>query len=232
MGDGPNDEGLSRLHILSAVYASLRRLGTDYIDLYQLHSPDLMVPIEETLEALDVLVRRGDVRYVGCSNYEAWRTVEGLWASQRKNLAGFVSVQPRYNLIDRAEFERELEGACRTFGLAVLPYGPLAGGFLTGKYARGVAPPAGTRGAGSERIRGYLDQPEAWKALEALSKVGAARGKSPSQVALAWLLAKPHITSPIIGPRDLDQLNDNLGGVGLELSAEEIESLERASAWE
>ena len=232
MGDGPNDEGLSRVHVLAAAQASLRRLGTDYIDLYQLHSPDLGTPIDETLEALNDLVRRGDVRYIGCSNHEAWRTVAGLWVSDRKNLAAFVSVQPRYNLIDRREFEKELEAACRAFDLAVLPYSPLAGGFLSGKYVRGVAPPQGTRGAGSERIRGYLETPAAWNALEALRKVGQARGKSPSQVALAWLLSKPNITSPIIGPRDLGQLDDNLGAAGLGLTSEEIEALERASAWE
>jgi len=230
MGDGPNDEGLSRLHILAAAQASLRRLGTDYIDLYQLHSPDLGTPIDETLEALNDLVRRGDVRYIGCSNFEAWRTVEALWVSDRKDLTAFASVQPRYNLIDRREFEIELQAACRAFDLAVLPYSPLAGGFLTGKYQRGLAPPAGTRGAGSDRIRGYLEWPTAWNALDALGRVGQARGSSPSQVALGWLLSKPHITSPIIGPRDLGQLADNLGAVGLVLTADEVEALERATA--
>jgi len=232
MGDGPNDEGLSRLHIMAAAQASLRRLGTDYIDLYQLHSPDLGTPIDETLEALNDLVRRGDVRYIGCSNFEAWRTVQGLWVADRRNLTAFASVQPRYNLIDRREFENELQAACRAFELAVLPYSPLAGGFLSGKYTRGVAPPPGTRGAGSDRIRGYLEKPVAWNALEALRQVGQARGNSPSQVALAWLLSKPHITSPIIGPRDLGQLDDNLGAAGLVLSSDEIEALERATAWE
>jgi len=231
MGEGPNDEGLSRLHILEAVQASLRRLGTDHIDLYQLHSPDPDTPIDETLEALNDLVRQGYVRYIGCSNFEAWRTVEALWTSDREHLAAFACVQPHYNLLHRREFEQELEGTCRAFGLGVLPYSPLASGFLSGKYARGVAPMLGTRGATSGRIRAYLERPQAWDVLEVASNLGKSRGKSPSQVALAWLLAKPDMTSPIIGPRSLEQLDDNLGAAGLELSPEEIQALERVSGW-
>lgn len=232
MGDGPNGEGLSRLHIVAAVQASLRRLGTDHIDLYQLHSPDPDTPIDETLEALDDLVRQGYVRYIGCSNFEAWRTVEALWTSDREHLAAFACVQPHYNLLHRREFEQELEAACRSFGLGVLPYSPLASGFLSGKYARGVAPTPGTRGASSGRIRAYLENPQAWDVLEVVSQLGKARGESPSQVALAWLLSKPEVTSPIIGPRNLAQLEDNLGAAGLVLTPEEIQALERVSAWE
>ncbi len=232
MGDGPNDEGLSRRHILAAVQASLRRLGTDYIDLYQLHSPDPETPIDETLEALNDLVRQGYVRYIGCSNFEAWRTVEALWASDRKDLASFVSVQPHYNLLHREEFEKELRAACRATGLGVLPYSPLAIGFLTGKYVRGVAPSPGTRGADDGDIQEYLEKAQAWDVLEVVSTVGKARGKSPSQVALAWLLSNEDVTSPIIGPRNLEQLNDNLGAVGFELGSEEMQALDRVSAWE
>lgn len=232
MGEGPNDEGLTRQHILASVQASLRRLHTDYIDLYQLHYPDEEVPIDETLSALTDLVRRGDVRYIGCSNFPAWRVVEGLWASDRKNLAAFAGAQPHYNIVHRREFEEELEGVCRRYEIGVLPYSPLAGGFLTGKYSRGAPPPDDTRGASSDRVRAYLDRPEAWRALEELQRIGQGRGKSPSQIALAWLLAKPAVTSPIIGPRSLEQLDDNLGALGFRLEAEEIDALDRASAWD
>lgn len=231
-GEGPNDEGLTRQHILASVQASLRRLHTDYIDLYQLHYPDEEVPIEETLSVLTDLVRRGDVRYIGCSNFPAWRVVEGMWASDRKNLAAFASAQPHYNLIHRREFEEELEAVCSRYEIGVLPYSPLAGGFLTGKYSRGAPPPDDTRGASSGRVRAYLDRPEAWRALEELQRIGQGRGKSPSQIALAWLLAKPAVTSPIIGPRSLEQLDDNLGALGIRLEAEEIDALDRVSAWD
>jgi len=231
MGEAPNDEGLSRHHILASAQASLRRLQTDHIDLYQLHSPDEDVPIEETLSALDDLVRRGDVRTIGFSNFPAWRAVEGLWQSDRRHLAAFTSSQPHYNLVHRREFEEEQEAVCRKYGLGVLPYSPLAGGFLTGKYARGAPPAKGTRGATSDTVQAYLRRADAWRAMEELQRVGQARGKSPSQVALAWLLAKPIVTSPIIGPRNLDQLEDNLGAMDVALAPEEIEALNNASAW-
>ncbi|HSR47799.1 MAG TPA: aldo/keto reductase [Anaerolineales bacterium] len=228
MGEGPNDEGLSRGHILNAAHESLRRLGTDYIDLYQLHFPDDETPIEETLEALTDLVRRGDVRYIGCSNFPAWRTVEALWAADRRNLASFASTQPHYNLVHRAEFESEVQDVCSRYGLAVLPYSPLAGGFLTGKYRRGQEAPAGTRGVSSPRVREHLQSERAWHVLDEVRAIAVAKGKSPSQVALAWLLANPLVTSPIIGPRSMDQLEDNLGGVGWSFSDDELQSLQRA----
>lgn len=231
MGDGPNDEGLSRVHILSAVEASLRRLGTDHIDLYQTHSPDDETPIDETLEALTDLVRKGMVRYIGCSNYPAWRVVEALWESDRRGLARFVSSQPHYNLVHRREFEEQHEAVCRTYVLGVLPYSPLAGGFLTGKYARGVAPPPGSRAAGSARIRGYMSRAESWDVLDTAARIAKSRGKTTSQVALAWVLARPGVTSAIIGPRNLEQLEDNLGSVGFELAPEDRAELERVSAW-
>jgi len=231
MGEGPNDEGLTRHHVLASAHASLRRLRTDYIDLYQLHYPDDDVAIDETLGALTDLVHRGDVRAIGCSNFPAWRIVDGLWASERRNLIAFTSSQPHYNLVNRREFEQEQQAVCRQYSIGVLPYSPLAGGFLTGKYERGAAPPAGTRGAASERIRGYLERPDAWRVLEEIQRVGQARWKSPSQVALAWLLGKPLVTSPIIGPRTLEQLEDNLGAVDLALQPEEVQTLDSASAW-
>ncbi len=231
MGEGPNEEGLSRKHILDAVEASLRRLGTDYVDLYQLHWPDESTPIEEALSALDDLVRAGKVRYIGCSNFPAWRLVEALWVSDRLGCARLVNLQPHYNLLHRAAFERELEAVCLRFGLGVLPYSPLAGGFLTGKYRRGEAPPEGSRAATSQRLQRYMAQDRAWEVLETLRRLGGARGKSPSQMALGWLLTRASVTSPIIGPRNLQQLEDNLGAVGLRLTDEELEALETVSSW-
>ncbi|HSB67640.1 MAG TPA: aldo/keto reductase [Anaerolineales bacterium] len=229
MGLGPNDEGLSRLHIMQAVEASLKRLGLDYIDLYQTHSYDEKTPIDETLGALDDLVRQGKVRYIGCSNYPAWRLTEALWTAQHRNLARFISLQPHYNLAHRAEFERELADVCRAYGMGVIPYSPLAGGFLTNKYRRGQNEPESARINGVRR-RYFNDR--GWSIHEAVEKLAAQNGKSISQVALAWLLSDPLITSPIIGPRNLEQLEDNLGAAGFHLTPEEKGSLDNISAWQ
>jgi aryl-alcohol dehydrogenase-like predicted oxidoreductase len=226
MGEGPNDRGLSRVHVLASARASLRRLGVDHIDLYQLHWPDEETPIEETLSALDDLVHMGDVRYIGCSNYPAWRLMQALWASERQNLASFVSLQPHYSLLNRAEYERELEDVCQTYGLGVLPYSPLAGGFLSGKYKRGEPAPTPSRGATSRRLQGYMKVERNWALLDELRDLGAARGKTTSQMALGWLLARPTVTSPIIGPRTVEQLQDNLGAAGLRLDPPELASIE------
>jgi aryl-alcohol dehydrogenase-like predicted oxidoreductase len=232
MGEGPNDAGLSRVHILHAAEASLRRLGTEYIDLYQLHWPDDEAPIDETLAALDYLVQRGDVRYVGCSNFPAWQLMEALWCADSNRYESFASLQPHYSLVHRAEYERELEAVCLEYGLGVLPYSPLAGGFLTGKYERGGEIPEDTRAAGSRRIQGYMKQDQNWELLHRLETIARSRSKSPSQIALAWLLNRPSVTSPIIGPKNPHQLEDNLGAVGIELDADEFESLDALSAWE
>jgi aryl-alcohol dehydrogenase-like predicted oxidoreductase len=231
MGDGPNDAGLSRVHILNAVEASLRRLGTDTIDLYQTHWPDEATPIDETLEAMDSLVRRGLVRYVGCSNYPAAKLLRALWAADRSGWARFDSLQPHYNLMHRSEYEQELESVCREYGLGVIPYSPLAGGFLTGKYDPTQEVPSGSRGASSRRIQGYLKSPKGTGVLQALSLVAKERVKTVSQVALGWLLTRPSVTSPIIGPRSVEQLTDNLGAAGLRLDEQEVRMLEEASAW-
>jgi aryl-alcohol dehydrogenase-like predicted oxidoreductase len=222
MGDQPNKQGSSRLHVMSAAYASLRRLGVEAIDLYQLHWPDEDTPILETLRALDDLVRMGDVRYIGCSNFPAWRVVDALWTSSHNHLVPFASLQPHYNLVYRDEYEKELEAVCTHFGLAVLPYSPLAGGFLTGKYSRDEQPPEGSRGVTSSKIRRYMAQEKNWQLLHLLEELGAARGRTPSQMALGWLLTRPSVTSPIIGPRSLEQLEDNLGALGLRLSDDEL----------
>lgn len=229
MGPGPNDEGLSRLHILHAVEASLRRLGTDYIDLYQTHSYDDRVPIEETLRTLDDLVHQGKVRYIGCSNYPAWRLMQALWTSSSNNFVSFVSLQPHYSLAHRAEFERELAELCLTYGLGVIPYSPLAGGFLTNKYHRHQAEPESARLGGVKRR--YFNE-KGWAIHEAVEKLAISQGKTISQVALAWLLSDPVITSPIIGPRNLEQLEDNLGAAGFRLSLAEKNSLDEVSSWQ
>jgi len=231
MGESPNDQGLSRAHILQAVEASLRRLGTETIDLYQVHWPDDETTIGETLRALDQLVQQGKVLYLGCSNYPAWRVLQALWVADRDRLTPFVCVQPHYNLLNRAEFERELESVCKAYGIGVIPYSPLAGGFLSGKYRRGETPDPGTRAESSGRIQGWLRDPASWTVLEKLRELGVTRGRSPLQIALGWLLSRPSITSPIIGPRSLPQLEENLGAVGLRLDEAERKALDEVSAW-
>jgi len=228
MGDLPTDEGLSRQHIQEAVDASLRRLDTDYIDLYQAHSLDENTPIEETLRAMDDLVKQGKVRFIGCSNYPAWRLTEAILTSEFNKLTRYDTLQPHYNLVNRSEFERELADVCRSYGLGVIPYSPLAGGFLTGKYNEDQIEPQSVRSGGVRR-RYYNDH--GWRVLKAVEKVAKSQQSSASQVALSWLLSDPLITSPIIGPRTLEQLNDNLGAVNLKLSAEEKQILVESSDW-
>jgi aryl-alcohol dehydrogenase-like predicted oxidoreductase len=226
MGDGPNAEGLSKGHILSAVEGSLRRLGTDYIDLYQSHFFDENTSIEETMSAFDSLVRAGKVRYLGASNYPAWRLTEAIWTSRGHNLAEYQSLQPHYNLVHRSEFERELAGMCAAYGLGVIPYSPLAAGFLTGKYRPENSPESVRR----ERASRYFNDRN-FELIRLMDQMGNEKGgRSVSQIALAWLLSDPLITSPIIGPRNLDQLQDNLGAAGLRLTAEEKQRLDDASS--
>lgn len=227
-GPSPNDEGLSRAHIISAVENSLKRLNTDYIDLYQAHWFDENTPIDETLRAFDDLIHQGKVRHIGASNYPAWRLMESLWTSDRHNLARYDTLQPHYSLAYRAEFERELAGVCRQYRLGVLPYSPLAGGFLTGKYRRDEVKPDSARLNGVQS-RYFNDR--GWQTLEAAEAVAQQRQLSTSQVALAWLLSDPLITSPIIGPRSLEQLEDNLGAAGIRLNEDEKARLDEASSW-
>jgi len=222
MGPGPNDQGLSRQHILDAVDASLRRLGTDYIDLYQTHYFDPKTPIDETLRALDDLVRSGRVRYVGCSNYPGWRLSESLAASERLGTVRYDSVQPRYNLLYR-EIETELLPLCRAQGLGVLVYNPLAGGFLSGKYRKGEDPRDGTRftlGTAGRMYRWRYWQEAQFEVVEELAKLAEARGHSLVSVAVAWVLAQAGVTSAIIGASRAEQLDGSLAALEVELDEE------------
>jgi aryl-alcohol dehydrogenase-like predicted oxidoreductase len=227
MGKRPNDEGLSRFHIMNAVEASLRRLQTDYIDLYQSHWTDETTPIDETMRAFDDLVKQGKVRYVGASNYAAWELMQALWASEKYNLVRYDSLQPHYNLIRRDEFERELRAVCQTYGIGVIPYSPLAGGFLTGKYRREGPLPQSKRADG----RKHAMTEKNFLLLDEMEKIALFHSATISQVALAWMLADPVITSPIIGATSIDQLNENLGTLKVHLAEEEITILNKMTAW-
>ncbi len=229
VGPGPNDEGLSRKHIMDAVEASLRRLQTDYIDLYQAHWFDEHTPLEETLRAFDDLIRQGKVRYIGASNYPAWRLMKALWISDKYGLARYETLQPHYNLVHRAEFERELRHVCRDQGLGVIPYSPLAGGFLTGKYRRDQPLPPSER---AESIRRRYFNERSFRILETAEAVARERGVTVAQVALAWLLHVPEVTAPIIGANSVEQLQELLAAVDLRLSDEEMARLNEVSAWE
>lgn len=226
MGPGVNDEGLSRVHILKAVEDSLRNLQTDYIDLYQTHWPDENTPIEETLDVMNDLVHQGKVRFIGCSNTPAWRLVESLWVAEHYHFCRYQTLQPHYNLIHRAEFETELADVCRGYNLAVMPYSPLAAGFLTGKYRRGEKDTESKR-----NVSKYFTDHN-WDVLDVLDRIGQSHKKSMSQIALGWLLSQPVVTCPIIGPRSLEQLTDNLGAIGLRLEPDEIKELDIVSSGE
>jgi len=226
MGGGPENEGLSRKHILQAVENSLRRLQTDHLDLYQAHWPDEKTPIEETLRAFDELVKQGKVRYVGTSNYSAWELMQALWTSDRNSLSRYDSLQPHYNLVHRDEFERELAAVCKTYRLGVIPYSPLAGGFLTGKYRRNLVPIT-ARAVGAKR---YFNERN-WALLDQMDALAKEKHASISQIALAWLLADPLMASPIIGANSVEQLKDNLGAMDVRLTPAEKSALDKASAW-
>ncbi len=229
MGEGPNKSGASRYRIVRCVEDSLRRLRTDRIDLYQIHMQDPAVAEDETLRALDDLVRAGKVLYLGCSNYAAYRLVDSLWTSRSQRLEKFVTLQAQYSLIERG-LERELIPACTQWGVGVLPWSPLGGGFLTGKYRKDQASPDGSRlGTWPERWKRF-DSARNWAVLAALDAVVAEVGATHAQVALAWLLARPTVTSVIFGARTLAQVDDNLPAAELTLTAEQVRSLDAASA--
>ncbi len=231
MGDGPNRSGASRYRIVKCCEDSLRRLKTDRIDLYQIHMQDITVPEEETLRALDDLVSAGKILYIGASNYAAYRLMNSLWLSRTNTWAKFVTLQAQYSLVVR-DLEREHIPLCRENGLGVLPWSPLAGGFLTGKFERGKQPATDARlGAKPERFARY-DTERNWKVLDAVRAVASELRATPSAVSLAWLLAKPQVTSVIFGARSVDQLEANLQGAELTLSAAHLEALDKASAFD
>ncbi len=227
MGEGPNDEGLSRKHIVEGVEASLRRLQTDYLDLYQTHSPDLDTPIAETLRALDDLQRAGKIRYTGASNYKAWELMESLWSAEINATLRYDTLQPKYNLVTRSEFERELKPACEKYGLAVIPYSPLAAGFLTGKYRREDQHSS----LRADSVRHNFATEAGWSILEVVRQVAGETGSPSGAVALAWLLSQPVITAPIIGANSPEQLKDSLRALEITLSSEQITRLNEVSDW-
>jgi aryl-alcohol dehydrogenase-like predicted oxidoreductase len=227
MGEGANDAGLSRHHVIEACEASLRRLRTDHIDLYQVHQWDGLTPLEETLAALELLLRQGKVRYIGCSNYSAWHVMKALGVAASEHLPRFVSQQIHYTLQAR-EAEYELVPLSLDQGLGILVWSPLAGGLLSGKYRRGEPEPDGRRVSGW-REPPVRDENLLYDIVDTLLPIADAHGVSPAQVALAWLLTRPAVTSLIIGARTEAQLADNLAAAGLTLSAEEVGRLERVS---
>ena len=226
-GAGPNDGGTSRYHILNEVENSLRRLDTDHIDLYVLHRPLYDVPLEESLEALDALVRQGKVRYIGCSNYYAYQLCKGLWISDVKNLASFTVAQPLYNIVNR-DAEVELFPCCREHGIGVMIYSPLARGVLAGKYLSGQQPPEGSRAARQDRRMLETElRDESLDVAQKVAPLAKAHGKTMTQFSLNWVLANPIITSAIIGPRTMEHLEDNLGCLGWEISPDALKAIDQ-----
>ena len=228
MGSGPNDAGLSRRYLIKACEASLRRLGTDHIDLYQVHEWDGQTPLEETLEALAQLVQSGKVRYVGCSNFAGWQVMKALSAAALSGLPRFVSQQVYLSLQERSA-EYEIVPSALDQGLGLLIWSPLAGGLLSGKHRRGEPPPPGSRHAGDWDEPPVYDEDKLYDTVDVLVEIARAHEVSPAQVAVAWLLGRPGITSVIIGARTDEQLGDNLAAANLELTGEEVSRLEAVS---
>jgi aryl-alcohol dehydrogenase-like predicted oxidoreductase len=219
MGDGPNDEGNSRWHIIRQCEESLRRLSTDHIDLYQIHRPESGVPIDETLRALDDLVRAGKVRYIGASTFAGWQLVESFWVAEKLGLNRFVCEQPPYNLLER-RIERELIPVALTYGMAIIPWSPLAGGKLTGKYARGRPAPANSR----EKPENFTEG--TWRVLEGLDKIIKGKGCTMAAFGLAWVMAQRGVTAPIIGPNSVAQLEENLAALSVQVTEEDRKAVD------
>lgn len=225
--DDPNMRGNSRRNILAACEASLRRLKTDYIDLYQIHRPQSDIPIDETLRALDDLIRSGKVRYIGTSTFGAWQCVEALWKSDQLGLNRFVCEQPPYNILDR-RVERELFPMAQTYGYGIIPWSPLAGGLLTGKYRRNQPLPAGSRYenmAQSEKLTRRFNE-AVYAVIDGLEQLATKHGATISQIALAWTMRHPAVTAPIIGPRTMEQFEDNLGAVAVCLDDADLAAID------
>ena len=235
MGEGPNDTGLSRKHVTQGCEDSLRRLGTDYIDLYQVHCWDSATPLKETLSALTDLVRSGKVRYIGVSNFTGWQLVKSVCLSEANGLERFVCLQPQYSIVER-NIEREILPICLEEGLGVIPWSPLGGGFLSGKYRREEEPPEGSRiseaVASMEEHWDRRATERNWAALDVVGRISEETDKSYAQISLNWLLRQDGVTAPIIGARTLEQLEDNLGASGWTLDEEQVEELSDASSLE
>lgn len=234
MGEGPNDVGLSRRHLRTALDDSLRRLGVDHIDLYQMHAWDALTPIEETLRFLDDAVTAGKIGYCGFSNYLGWQVTKAVHVARAQGFTAPVTLQPQYNLLVR-DIEHEIVPACLDAGIGLLPWSPLAGGWLSGKYQRDEVPTGATRlgenpKRGMEAWEARNAKDRTWATIDAVREIAEGRGVSPAQVSLAWLMAQPAVTSVILGARSVEQLRDNMGAAALELSAEEIARLSEVSA--
>ncbi|WP_304187657.1 aldo/keto reductase [Phenylobacterium aquaticum] len=227
MGPGPNDRGASRGHIMDSVSASLERLQTDHIDLYQIHGNDTVTPIDETLRALDDLIRQGMVRYVGVSNWAAWKIAKALGVAETKGYARFETLQAYYSIAGR-DLERELVPMLSEEKLGLMVWSPLAGGLLSGKFGPGASTPNGARRVSFDFPP--VNKDRAWECVAVMREIGDAKGVSVARVALAWLLAKAHVMSVIIGAKTVEQLDDNLAATGLELTAEEVAKLDAVSA--
>src|SRR6266404_4599135 len=227
VGQGRNDVGASRGHIMDGVEGSLRRLQTDHIDLYQIHANDSVTPVEETIRALDTLVQQGKVRYIGCSNWQAWKIAKALGASEFRNLVRFDTLQAYYSIAGR-DLEREVAPLLESEKVGLLVWSPLAGGLLSGKFSRTNQKPADSRR--SEYNFPIVDKERTWKILDVIAPIAKAHGATPARVSNAWLLAKPVVTSVIIGAKRLDQLQDNLAAVELTLTQHELRLLDEVSA--
>lgn len=227
-GPGPNDSGMSRVHIMQAIEDSLRRLAMDYVDIYYIHHVDTQAPLEEMLRALDDLVHQGKVRYIACSNYQAWRLMEALWISDRNGLSRFECYQPQYSLVVR-DIEQELIPLCQHKGLGVVAWSPLAGGYLSGKYKPGQRTLDGTRSGESWVYPEPFFARNADETLDELLKVADELGHTPAQVALRWVMDRPAVTAAIVGARSAKQLQDNLGALDVRLDGEPLERLTKVS---
>jgi aryl-alcohol dehydrogenase-like predicted oxidoreductase len=237
LGQGPNRNRLSRLNLMSGLEASLQRLQTDHIDLYLLHSFDPHTPLEETLGALDDLVRQGKVRYIGCSNFRSWKVMEALWISSARNLASFVCIQSQYNLLNRFEIEPELMPLCHQFGLGIMVYSPLAIGLLSGRFRRGQDPPPHTSWSSGENrglsphkydFEAAMDE-HADRVVQTLIDVGQRHGRTPAQVAIAWILDHDEISAPILGADQLEHIEEICAGVEFALEPDERRLLDEVS---
>ncbi len=226
MSDDPNAQGSSRRHLIEQCEASLKRLKTDYIDLYQLHHPSNEIPIDETLRALDDLISAGKVRYIGSSSFAAWQIVESLWVSKEYGLNRFVCEQPAYNLLDR-RIERELIPMAQTYGIAIIPWSPTAGGFLTGQYQRHMPPPTGSRFAEFwQAAQQHHQSDAAFEVLELVNVLSKEKRCTPYQFALAWVGHQPGVTSPIIGPRTIQHLQSSLQALTIQITAEDTHRID------